>query len=827
MEIEIDRKILKNLYYLSSVTAAIAVTFSSIVMVGWIANIKSLTSLYSTVIPTDPATALFCIVAGLILLLLLDKEFSLDEKKVILPYQIVLALFVVLGLARIGGYIFHINLLFEQYLTTGGSDKMVHMAPNSAASIVLLSLGILFSVEKKENTILIGQILNLSAVTISILAVMGYIFGISSLYEVGESVPMGIYSAILISLVSSAAMFLRPDKGFMAVINSDGVGGVMARNLMPVAILIPLVLGYLRSQGEQLDLFSADFGISLFVVLIMLNFSFLIWGNAKSLNQADVLRKDAEKQLMAAKLYAEEAKNTQEQFLANMSHEIRTPMNGVIGMTNLLAGTPLNSEQNEYVGTIKESADNLLVIINDILDLTKIKMGKVELEHIEFSLPDVIKRLTNIIRYKAEEKHIELNYDISPDVPSALIGDPVRLNQVLLNLVGNAIKFTEKGAVNIRIERIGPDPSPNKIALHFKVMDSGIGIEEHKLDQVFESFTQASSDTTRKFGGTGLGLTISKQLIEMQGGTIGVRSSIGKGTTFYFNLNFDKGDSSRLDKKVASAKEIEAHNMHGVKILLVEDNKINQRVAELTIKKWGVNIEIADNGRIGLEMIGSKPYDLVLMDVQMPEMDGLEATRRVRSTLPEPARSIPIVAMTASALKDETNKCIVAGMNDYITKPFDVDDLFNIILPFVKHKIIEAPLITAKEEVIVEAVKEPVVFSEPQYIDLTYLKSIDEGNTVFVKEMIDSFLDNTPKSLDLIRQYLAAEDWENLYQISHKIKPSFKFMGIHKLEECIMNLEQSARKKENLEEIPIFIDQIEEISAKAFAELKLESQAIS
>ena len=388
-------------------------------------------------------------------------------------------------------------------------------------------------------------------------------------------------------------------------------------------------------------------------------------------------RKNAEIEARQARVDAEEARKTQEQFLVNMSHEIRTPMNGVIGMAQLLAGTELTKEQREFVETITESAGNLMVIINDILDLTKIVAGKITIDKVDYVFSDIVKNSVQITRLKAEEKGIKLNTRIDKDIHPVLFGDPFRLNQILVNLLGNAIKFTERGEVNISVNLLEDDAT--MVKLQFSIQDTGIGIEESKLETIFERFTQASSDTTRKYGGTGLGLTITKQLIELQDGAIHVTSKAGVGSTFTFTLPILKGNSASLvDKKEAVVHG--SNTLEGIRILLVEDNLINQKVAIKTLTNEGALVEIANHGKEGIEKLITKEYDLVLMDIQMPEMDGYQATNYIRTVLPEPVCKMPIIAMTASALISEKEKCIIAGMDDYITKPFHAKELFGKIL---------------------------------------------------------------------------------------------------------------------------------------------------
>ncbi|MEO6719501.1 MAG: response regulator [Ferruginibacter sp.] len=401
-------------------------------------------------------------------------------------------------------------------------------------------------------------------------------------------------------------------------------------------------------------------------------------------------RKNAELEATKARFDAEEARKTQEQFLVNMSHEIRTPMNGVIGMAHLLAGTQLTKEQSEFVETINESAGNLMVIINDILDLTKIVAGKITIDKVDYIFSDIIKNSVQITKLKAEEKGILLNSRIDRNIHPVLLGDPFRLNQILVNLIGNAIKFTEKGEINIRVNLLEEDTE--SVKLEFSIQDTGIGIEQDKLDTIFERFTQASSDTTRKFGGTGLGLTITKQLIELQDGSIHVNSKPGVGSTFTFYMRIAKGNAAFAVEKKKPALH-GSNTLDSIRILLVEDNLINQKVAVKILTNEGAIVEIANHGKEAISMLRLKEYDIILMDIQMPEMDGYQATNYIRTEMPASISKMPIIAMTASALISEKDKCIIAGMDDYITKPFQAKELFEKILGQLSGITTEAPVI--------------------------------------------------------------------------------------------------------------------------------------
>jgi PAS domain S-box-containing protein len=380
------------------------------------------------------------------------------------------------------------------------------------------------------------------------------------------------------------------------------------------------------------------------------------------------------KALIAAREEAEDARKMQEKFLANMSHEIRTPMNGIHGMTQLLRETALNPQQQEFAGMINQSAENLLVIINDILDFSKIKAGKLSIEKIRFRPADVIANLRALFALRIAKKKLDFETALDPDIPEWLRGDPHRLSQVLINLVGNAIKFTEKGS--IRVKAILEENRPGSVTLGFSVSDDGIGIKKADLPDIFESFTQAGSDTARKYGGTGLGLAISKQLLALQGGSIEVSSREGAGTTVHFHLPFD--DKPDTDHRLTGVPLIGNYEgfLQDLRVLVAEDNPINQKVIEHVLLKAGARITIADDGGQAVHRLQNETFDLIIMDLQMPVMDGYEATRYLRQTL---NLRTPILAMTASAIKGEWNRCLQAGMNDYMSKPFEFNDFYRRI----------------------------------------------------------------------------------------------------------------------------------------------------
>lgn len=392
----------------------------------------------------------------------------------------------------------------------------------------------------------------------------------------------------------------------------------------------------------------------------------------KATEAAEIAKEKAER---AAKI-AEEAVKSKQQFLSNMSHEIRTPMNVILGFTKVLLKSNLTAKQKEYLTAIKMSGDTLTVLINDILDLAKVDAGKMKFEHTPFRLSTSIFAMLDVFETKIQEKNLKLIKQYDSKIPDVMMGDPVRLHQIILNLISNAVKFTNEGEITINVKLVKEDE--NNVSVEFSVSDTGIGIEEEKIDEIFENFQQATNETSRLYGGTGLGLAISKQLVESQGGHIQVESTAGKGSTFSFILSFGK-----TDEKVAFPEEIELTdtNVKDIKVLVVEDMALNQLLIKTLLDDFGFNYDLAENGKTAIEKLKIKPYDIILMDLLMPEMNGYEATQYIRNTLNS---QIPIIALTADVTTADLARCNAAGMNDYISKPVDEKLLYNKIIKLLQ-----------------------------------------------------------------------------------------------------------------------------------------------
>jgi PAS domain S-box-containing protein len=533
-------------------------------------------------------------------------------------------------------------------------------------------------------------------------------------------------------------------------------------------------------------------------------------------------QKRTEKELIEARVYAElattvaeEAKEKAEsavkakqQFLSNMSHEIRTPMNAIIGFTKVVLKTELSAKQKEYLTAIRISGESLIVLINDILDLAKVDAGKMIFEEVPFKMASSLSAMLHLFETKIQEKNLQLVKEYDDSIPEVLMGDSVRLHQIILNLVSNAVKFTSRGKITVSVRRL-PSEDEEKVSIEFAISDTGIGIPEDKLEKIFDNFQQASSGTSRLYGGTGLGLAIVKQLVEPQGGSIQVESKVGEGSTFSFILSFGKTDQeAALDVEfVEPDKEIKH-----LKILVVEDIALNQLLMKTLLDDFGFERDIAENGRIAIEKLEAKTYDIILMDLQMPEMNGFDATEHIRNTM---KLKTPIIALTADVTSVDLEKCTAVGMDDYISKPVDERLLYSKIVSLAK----KSSLMTPEEEVLVEISPGKVV----RCIDLTFLNQRTKSNPKLMMEMIALYLEQTPPLIDAMKQSFQQKDWPALYAAVHKMIPSFSIMGIHMdFEKKARVLQEFASTQQQTEEISALVLQLGNVCTQACKELKEE-----
>ncbi|RYY90535.1 MAG: response regulator [Chitinophagaceae bacterium] len=471
-----------------------------------------------------------------------------------------------------------------------------------------------------------------------------------------------------------------------------------------------------------------------------------------------------------------------EQFLANMSHEIRTPMNAILGFTNLLRRSHLTPQQQQYIDYIYSSSQNLLTLINDILDLSKIEAGMMQIEQTPFSLNGLVGSVQVMFEEKARHKGLQFTINIDPSIHDTLSGDPVRLTQVLINLLSNAVKFTERGYVHFEVSAV--NQSEERVELQFRIKDSGVGIPPEKLGAIFDRFQQAEAETTRKFGGTGLGLAIVRQLIDLQGGHIHVESEMGKGSEFIVRLPFlPLYNQAGL---VARPVDAEQNPIVGMRILVAEDNQMNQQLIRHLMRQWQMDYLLVNNGREAVEALRREPFAVVLMDIQMPEMDGYDATQAIRTDL---KLEVPIIAMTAHAMSGEKERCLSFGMNDYISKPIKEGELYAILH---QHKQLMQP----------DSSTQPV-------INLNYLRELSLGDTEFENAIIRQFIVQVPEELNLLQEAVQAGNAAQIKSIAHGMKSSVAYLGLtERLQPCLHRMEVEAVA--NPEQVH-FRDDLEEV----------------
>ncbi len=533
---------------------------------------------------------------------------------------------------------------------------------------------------------------------------------------------------------------------------------------------------------------------TIFTFLIIVFFAWILIVDINKRNQL-------EKDLKDAKQKADQSVIAKELFMANMSHEIRTPMTSIVGFINLLERTDLSDIQKDYLHTVKSSSENLLTIINDILDFSKLEAGMVRFEQIPFSIQGLLHSVNTMFLPKTKEKNIRLVFHPIENIPETLIGDPVRLTQIMINLIGNATKFTREGGIDVCAKLLKED---DLVAIiQFSIADTGIGIPRDKIEIIFDRFQQADSETSRRFGGTGLGLSIVKNLVEFQGGIISVDSEEGKGTIFSFTIPYKKAGNEVKKEFTAQEKIIQKDMVKKVRILVAEDNPLNRKLIDALFNEWDVVFEFAENGKVAIDKLKSGNFGLLLMDIQMPEMNGNEATKFIRENLKS---EIPIVAMTAHALEGERERCIAVGMNDYISKPINESELYSLIVKY-------AGTYTKKEKTEIL----PVAVDVEKVTNLQFLTSLAAGKMDFFNEMISLFLEECPKEVSQLRKSIEEQNLQMINAHAHAMKSTIPFVGLDiKLKPILEEIEHST----DFTKINELFLIVESVCAKAIEELK-------
>jgi two-component system, sensor histidine kinase and response regulator len=927
-----------QLYSMLKTVAAIAAgtvcLVGCLVLTGWAFDLEIVKRVFPHSVAMNPLTAIGFFLAGLSLALWIPEQ----DRRTQRTAQAIGGLVTLLGLLKLSdlalahGWSLD-DILFREKLN---ADLLFpnRMAPTTAASFFLAGLALWCVDVETRRRLRPAQFLALSVSSIALLAVVGHLYGVQSLTGLEFYIPMAFPTALAFLALAVGLLCLRPDRGFMARVTSGSTGGVLIRRTALAVLLIPVLLGWLMAAGVHSGRYDPAFAFAIFVVLILAVFSLMVWISAVILDRKEAARNQAVEavrrrsaeltrantELEQARQAAEAASRAKSTFLANMSHEIRTPLNGVIGMTELVLKSSLSLQQREFLMTVKDSGEALLSVINDILDFSKIEAGKLALDTATFDFRESLGDTMKAFALRAHQKNLELACFIRPDVPRIVVGDYNRIRQIVVNLVGNAIKFTETGEVSLEVSQQAR--SQRYVVLHLVVRDTGIGVPEEKRSKIFEMFEQADGSTTRRHGGTGLGLAIAVRLVALMDGRIWVESEAGRGSQFHFTIRLELGedepaeraarepaclhglrvfivddnatnrrileetlrswnmvpasaasapeaiellrrasaagepfrlmitdahmpdcdgfmlaeqiqrdsaigstvimmltsgdrpeDLSRcnelglaayllkpvkqselleaielalgvtLPKQELLAEDAQHEHLSNLRILLAEDSLVNQKVALAMLEGKGHAVTLVTNGKEAVAASSQQKFDIVLMDVQMPEMDGLEATAQIRAREQQTGNRLPIIAMTAHALKGDRERCLTAGMDGYVSKPIRPAELFGAINTIFSNS---KPISGEKTTPPAAACKDAV----------NWEKALEtaQGDRNLLKAISEAALEEFPQRIADLRRAIADGNPAELRLAAHTLKGSLRYFGAASASDQAAKLEAMGQK---------------------------------